>query len=402
MTSTLATGLDYAVIDADNHYYESPDCFTRHIEAKYRDKAITAEKRDNGTWDVRIGGEPYTFFEPKFDKTNPPGSLLTILRAKDTDPNFKWSDSYSADNMLPEYQDKKLRLAMMDEQGIEATMMFPSFGVSVPHLMVDDADQMYANLRAFNRWLEEEWGYGADGRIFSPPMISMLDVDRAVEELDRVLALGAKIIAVPPGPLGNGISPADPVFDPFWSRMNEAGTVLSLHLGDYLYPEISKLWGEPEDPPIREMTAFQFAFTQGDRPVMEMFGQLIYGNMFARFPNLRVISIENGSDWVPYLLRLMDKKKGMGRYGRWIGGRPKGRPSEIFKEHCWVAPYPEDDIDAVVDVLGADRVLFGSDFPHPEGMVQPAKFAELMTRTPSDGVKKVMRDNAAGLLGLPA
>ena len=398
--TTLATGLDYAVIDADNHYYESPDCFTRHIEAKYREKAVSASERDDGTWEVKIGSEPYTFFEPKFDRTNPPGSLLTILRAKDTDPNFKWSDSYSADNMLPEYQDKKLRLAMMDEQGIEATMMFPSFGVSVGHLMMDDPDQLYANFRAFNRWLEEEWGYGTDGRIFSPPLLSLLDVDRAVEELDRVLALGAKIVAIAPGPLGNNMSPADPVFDPFWARMNESRTVLALHLGDYLYPEISALWGEPEDPPIREMTAFQFAFTQGDRPVMESFGQLIYGNIFARFPNLRVVSIENGSDWVPYLLRLMDKKKGMGRYGRWIGGRPKGRPSEIFKEFCWVAPYPEDDVDAIIDVLGADRVLFGSDFPHPEGMVQPAKFADLMTSHSPQEVKQVMRDNAAGLLGL--
>jgi predicted TIM-barrel fold metal-dependent hydrolase len=95
-------------------------------------------------------------------------------------------------------------------------------------------------------------------------------------------------------------------------------------------------------------------------------------------------------------------KKGMGRYGRWIGGRPKGRPSEIFKQHCWVAPYPEDDIDAVIDVLGADRVLFGSDFPHPEGMVQPAKFADLMTRHSPDEVRLVMRDNAAELLSLRA
>ena len=56
--------------------------------------------------------------------------------------------------------------------------------------MMDDPDQMYANFRAFNRWLEEEWGYGTDGRIFSPPLLSLLDVDRAVEELDRVLAAG--------------------------------------------------------------------------------------------------------------------------------------------------------------------------------------------------------------------
>ena len=398
--SATSTSLDYRVIDADNHYYESPDCFTRYIDPAHRDKAVSASRRDDGSWDVRIGGRPFTFFDPKFDQTNPPGSLLTILHAKDKDPDFKWSDSYSADNMLPEYKDRSKRLALMDEQRVQATMMFPSFAVAVPHAMVDDPEQLYANLTAFNRWLDDEWGFARDDRIFSAPMLSLADVDLAVAELDRLLERGAKVIAIPPGPIGNGRSPADPMYDPFWARMEESGTLLALHLGDTLYPEVAAQWGEPEDPPLREMTAFQWAFTAGDRAILETFGQLIFGNLFGRFPELRVLSIENGSIWVPYLLKLMDTKKGMGRYGRWIGGRPKGRPSDTFKEHCWVAPYPEDDIDAMVELLGADRVLFGSDFPHPEGMVEPATYVDLMHRTPPDQVRKVMHDNAAGLLGL--
>lgn len=397
---TLVNELDYAVVDADNHYYESADCFSRHIESKYRDKAITAEQRGDGSWKIRIGSKPFDFFDAKFDRTNPPGSLLQVLRAKDADPNVKWGDSYSKENMLPAFQHRDDRLALMDEQGIEATIMLPSFGVSVPARMVDDPEQLYANFRSFNRWLEEEWGYGADGRIFAPPLLSLLDLDQALAELDRVLELGAKIVAIPPGPIGNGTSPADPRYDPFWARMNEAGTLLALHLGDTLYPEVSAMWGEPANPPVREMTAFQFAFMHSDRPIMETFGQLIYGNLFARFPNLRVLSIENGSDWVPYLLALLDKKKGLGRYGRWIGGRPVGRPSEIFKRHCWVAPYPEDDVDALVERIGAEHVLFGSDYPHPEGMAEPAHFADLMTRCTPDQVRLVMRDNTAQLLGL--
>ena len=59
------------------------------------------------------------------------------------------------------------------------------------------------------------------------------------------------------------------------------------------------------------MSAFQWAFNHSDRPIMETIGQYIYGNLFGRFPNLKVLSIENGSDWVSYLLRLLDKKKGL-------------------------------------------------------------------------------------------
>ncbi|HEY6533026.1 MAG TPA: amidohydrolase family protein [Acidimicrobiales bacterium] len=398
--TTIVNGLDYAVVDADNHYYEPPDCFSRHIESAYRDKAITATKRDDEGWTVMIGSEPYTFFDPKFDRTNPPGSLLTVLRAKDANAEVKWADFYSKENMLPAFQNRDERLVLMDEQGIEATIMLPSFGVSVTALMLDDVEQMYANLTAFNRWLEEDWGYGADGRIFSPPLISLLDPDRAVAELDRVLALGAKVVAVPPGPTGSMRSPADPIYDPFWSRLDESGVALVLHLGDSLYPETSAAWGEIPYPPVREMSAFQWAFNHSDRPIMETIGQFIYGNLFGRFPNLKVLSIENGSDWVPYLLRLLDKKKGLGRYGPWIGGRPVGRPSDTFKQHVWVAPYPEDDVDAVIDVIGADRVLFGSDYPHPEGMAEPAHFADLMKRAAPDDVRKVMRDNSAELLGI--
>jgi predicted TIM-barrel fold metal-dependent hydrolase len=394
----VVNGLDYAVVDADNHYYEPPDCFSRHIEATHRDKAITATKRDDDSWDVQIGSKPFTFFDPKFDRTNPPGSLLTILRSKDTDANVKWSDFYSKENMLPAFQNREQRLALMDDQGIEATIMLPSFGVSVTALMLDDPDQMYANLASFNRWLAEDWGYSVGGRIFAPPLISLLDPDRAVAELDRVLALGAGVVAIPPGPTGNGRSPADPIYEPFWGRLNDAGTLVALHLGDSLYPEVSAAWGERPYPPVREMSAFQWAFNHSDRPIMETIGQLIYGNVFGRFPNLKVLSIENGSDWVPYLLKLLDKKKGLGRYGPWVGGRPSGRPSETFKNHIWVAPYPEDDVDALVELLGADRVLFGSDYPHPEGMAEPARFADLMQRATPDEVRRVMRDNSAELL----
>lgn len=398
--TTATNGLGYAVVDADNHYYEPSDCFSRHIEPKFRDKAISATRRDDELWDVRIGPKAFDFMDPKFDRTNPPGSLLTILRSKDTNASVKWSDFYSAENMLPAFQNREERIALMDEQDIEATIMVPSFGVSVPALMIDDVEQMYANLTSFNRWLDEDWGYGAAGRIFAPPLISLLDVDRAVAELDRVTALGAKVVAIPPGPIGNRRSPADPIYDPFWGRVNDAGILIAFHLGDALYPEVSEAWGERPYPPVREMSAFQWAFNHSDRPIMETFGQLIYGNVFGRFPNIRTLSIENGSDWVPYLLRLLDKKKGLGRYGPWIGGRPPGRPSEIFKQHVWVAPYPEDDVDALIDVLGADQVLFGSDYPHPEGMAEPVQFADLMCRQGPAEIRRVMRDNAAELLGI--
>src|ERR1043165_321301 len=83
-------------------------------------------------------------------------------------------------------------------------------------------DVTYANLEAFNRWLAEDWGFGADGRVIGVPLLSLLDPDLAVAELDRVLAGGARLVPLRPGPI-YGRSPADPIYDPFWSRLEEAG-----------------------------------------------------------------------------------------------------------------------------------------------------------------------------------
>jgi predicted TIM-barrel fold metal-dependent hydrolase len=133
---------------------------------------------------------------------------------------------------------------------------------------------------------------------------------------------------------------------------------------------------------------------------MDTLAALVFHNLFDRYPNIKVMSIENGSGWVEYLVRNMDKKKGMGRYGRWIGGRPKGRLSDIFRRHVFVTPYPEDDVPGFVEFLGADNVLFGSDYPHPEGLKSPLDFTSLLDGVPAAQVRKIMSENVSKLLGV--
>ena len=103
--------LPYRMVDADNHYYETPDCFTRNIEPKYAERTLRSERRPDGDFDVFVNNEPWTYFDPKFEKTNRPGSLVEILHRKG---NVDWKDSYSADNMHPGYQDRDARLALLD------------------------------------------------------------------------------------------------------------------------------------------------------------------------------------------------------------------------------------------------------------------------------------------------
>ena len=390
--------LPYPSVDADNHYYETPDCFTRHIESKHTERTLRSERRPDGDFDVFVNGEPWTYFDPKFEKTNQPGSLVEILHSRG---NVDWKDSYSTDNMRAGYQDRDARIALLDEQGIEAAILLPTLGVTVEQAMVDDPELTFASLRSFNRWLEDDWGYAYRERIFAPPLLSLLDLDLALEELDRVMKLGARLVHLRAGPVA-GRSPADVHFDPFWARLAEANIPVAIHLADSGYNALASThWGEPAAPPVREQSAFQWSFCHGDRPIMETLGSLIFNNLFTRFPTLRVLSIENGAGWVEYLLTLLDKKKGMARYGPWHDGRPQGRPSDIFRRHCYLTPYPEDDVTRLVDFLGPDNVLFGSDYPHPEGLAEPIAFAELIGNAADDAaVRKIMRDNTAGLLAL--
>jgi predicted TIM-barrel fold metal-dependent hydrolase len=139
----------------------------------------------------------------------------------------------------------------------------------------------------------------------------------------------------------------------------------------------------------------------GDRPVMDTIAALILHNLFGRFPNVRVLSVENGSLWVPYLLKQLDKMKGMGRKGPWLGGFVHGRPSEIFKRHVFVSPYHEEDVIALAKLIGASQVVFGSDFPHAEGLERPLDFSDALAGLADHDVRRIMRDNARALVGLP-
>jgi predicted TIM-barrel fold metal-dependent hydrolase len=394
--------LDYLCFDADNHYYEPRDAFTRFIEPKYRDKAVRVVGDPGKDERIVIGDKPFTFLddmELNFDWTLRPGSLRDYLRYL-TGENSTEGDGVR-EPVQPPYINRDARLALMDKQRLESSLLFPTLGVCVEHFMKDDVEQTYANLHAFNRWMDEDWGFDYQGRIFAAPLMSLLDVDKAVEELEWALSRGARMIHMRPGPQG-GKSPADPAFDAFWSRANEAGLTIAFHVGESGYNELMSVrWGEQPNPSSHSQSAFQWCNFYGDRPIMDTISALIFHNLFGRYPNLKALSVENGSLWVPYIIRAMDKMKGMGRNGPWIGGRWSGRPSEVFRKHVYVSPYHEEDIIGLSELIGADHVIFGSDYPHPEGLDDPVDFAHGIQAMTPGSIRDIMRDNTRRLVGLP-
>ena len=410
--------MDYQLIDADEHYYEPDDCFSRHIESRYADETIRVKRGDDGLGRIFLG-ERRTFMSVMpGDYASAPGALQGLFVGGVND-GFTHREVVTAKE-YPEFCSKTARLALMDTQGVEAAILLPTLGVSVEYDMRRDTGLLYASLRAFNRWLEEDWGYGADGRVFAVPMLSLVDLDEAVKELHRVIDAGARIVHLAPGPVVGGTavggtavggtavggtaagrSPADPYFDPFWSTAAEAGIPVAFHVSNSGYNHFyGTLWSERGDNPSHAQSPLQWALCNTERPLVDTMIALTVHNLFGRHPDIKIVSIENGSNWLKPLFKTVDKAAALGRRGPAIGGQLPDKPSQALAEHLWVCPFPEDDVDQLIDALGPDHVLFGSDWPHPEGVREPEDYASQLANRDAVVTRKVLRGNTARLLGI--
>ncbi len=401
--ATPSAALGYLAIDGDNHYYEPDDCCTRHLPAAFRDRAVHVVRSPDGTGVWHFGDRPLSFHRGARDFVMKPGQYRAFMGGETLDPS---RPPEMIPSNSPEFSDRDVRLAAMNRQGLQACVMIPSFGLAFEADCAADPEAACAAVTAFNRWVEDDWGYAYRDRIFSPATISLYDRDLAIAELERVLAAGARMLMLRPGPL-SGRSPADPWYDAFWARVNEARIPVILHIGVSGYnPIVGAMWGEDPDVSETEMSPFLYYTCFGKRPILDTIACFILHNLFGRFPDLRMLSIENGSSWLPELLKDLDKTalvtvstQGDKRTNL-VGGPISGRPSEIFREHFYVCPFFEDSVPELVRAIGPDRVLFGSDWPHPEGVAEPLDFLEECRGLAGDDVRRIMRDNSAALLGL--
>jgi predicted TIM-barrel fold metal-dependent hydrolase len=397
---TSSAKLDYPLIDADEHYYEPDDCFSRHIEPKFRALAIRPVRQPSGLNAWTMGDRPI-FYMPvnSTDRVPAPGSLADFFSGKQTIADAE--NNMICPRDLPELMQRDARYRLLDAQGVQAAIVVPTAGIAVEHDFRDRPGAVCANMRSFNRWLEEDWGYGADRRIFATPMMTLLDVDWAVSEIERVAKLGSRFAFLKVGPV-KGFSPADPQFDRFWAAVQSHGIKVIFHVGNEGFLDLYGVhWGEDPKRSLMEYSAFQHFACFSERGITDTMAALVLHNLFGRFPKLEVLSLENGSVWIAPMLKSLDKAVRMcSPSSAWIGGKLSDIPSDIFRQHVFVSPYHEDDIQSLVALIGVDRVLFGSDFPHPEGVAEPRHFADSISSLSYADTRRIMRSNTASLLGI--
>jgi predicted TIM-barrel fold metal-dependent hydrolase len=251
--------------------------------------------------------------------------------------------------------------------------------------------------------VNEDWGFNYENRIYAPPVIPMADVHRSLDELEWAIENGARLVTMTPGPW-YGRSPADSYFDPFWTRVNEEKTTIIFHAYGGIPLAYSDFYRkEWSRPPVSNQMHTQMLMSSilpYHRPVMDSMMAMTLGGLFNRFPNVKVASIEVGAAWVGYCMHELDHAGSnlVERRVTTFDGELVGRPSDVFKQHCYVAPFPEEDVQALAGLIGSDRVLFGSDWPHPEGVAQPGDFHKFVVGMKEDEQKMVMRDNALSLV----
>jgi predicted TIM-barrel fold metal-dependent hydrolase len=387
-------GVPFTFFDCDNHYYEALDAFTRHLDPGYARRAMQWATVDGKTR-LLVGGTINRFIpNPTFDPVAKPGAMDEYFRGRNPKSASTLELFGELEPIRPEYRDRTARLAKMDDQGMAAAIFLPTLGVGMEQALINDVPALIAAFRAFNRWLNEDWGFAYKERIFAAPYITLADVGNAVQELEWALECDARFVVMVGGPVlhhGRWCSPAQPDFDPFWSRAAEAGITVLYHGGDSSYSRHLVDWGESEASESFRASAFRSLASAN--PLQDTIASMLALHLFDRFPRLRVASIETGSEWVFHLFQKLKKSFGQSPFYY-----PED-PRDTFRRHVWVSPFYEDGLDSLRELIGTERILMGSDFPHVEGLAEPKSYVKDLTNYgyTADECEQVMRHNGYAL-----
>jgi predicted TIM-barrel fold metal-dependent hydrolase len=376
------TSTGYKVFDSDLHLIEPPDVFTKYVDAKYSDKVpvgagdMILTSQDGKVWGRGELMPPRPLpngyqVRPGWSKTSPgQKEFFDIYREK------QWSNV--------------AQLEAMEAEGIDVAVLFPTrslFALSVPDL---DPGLSAAIARAYNDWLYDFMDADRT-RMLGAAMITPFDVDAAITETRRaVKEMGFKSVFM----RANLVAPHnwhDPYYDPLWAEIADLGIPMTFH-------EASGSAGVQVGDRLADNLMLSHVLSH---PLDQMISVVSFccGGILERHPDLRVAFLEGNCSWVPFLLWRMDE------HVEWLGdtlGRELTiQPSDYFRRQCYVSiEADEDPAWATVKEGLTDRLVFSTDFPHPDSKY-PASVDRLLKLEISDEAKKmILWDNCATLYGV--
>lgn len=338
----------FLVIDADAHILEPPDMWQHYIDPAFRDRPICIKTDERELEYLEIDG--------KQSKRNSGGMLFAVGGyGKSPEELIPRPDRTYASTAPLGAMDPKERLQYMDQEGVDATVLYPSLALLWEPEVFDIA-LSDAYCRAYNRWIVDFCADSGD-RLIPIAHISLGNVDLAVQELERTVKDGARGAFVAPHTITR-TPHGHPEHDPFWAKAAELGLPIGIHPTIEPNPPMAtahfdKMRGQSWYFTVMSSIAVQAAFTT-------MFQ---YGT-FEKFPELKLIVLESSGGWISSWLERMDAKyESIGRFTK----KMTCHPSELFKAQCWISCDPDEKtVPAIIDLVGDDRFFWASDYPHSE------------------------------------
>ncbi|MGI9206430.1 MAG: amidohydrolase family protein [Rhodococcus sp. (in: high G+C Gram-positive bacteria)] len=386
--------LPYPLFDADNHLYETEEALTKFLPEKY--KGAIKYVQVDGRTKIAIRNQISEYIpNPTFVVVARPGAMEDYFKNGNPEGKSKREIFGKPMKSIDAFREPAARLELMDELQIDRTLMFPTLASLVEERMRDNPELIHAVVHSLNQWLYETWGFNYKDRIFTVPVISLPIVDKAIEELEWCVERGAKAILVRPAPVPGYKGPrsfALPEFDPFWKRVVELDVLVTQHSSDSGYARYNQEW----DGTGEEMLPFvtnAFRMVSEWRPIQDAVASWVCHGALFRFPELRIAVIENGASWLPHVLQTLADV-----YKKAPEGFGMQDPVAAIKKSIHVSPFWEEDFSKLTALIGAERVLFGSDYPHPEGLAEPTSYIDHIQHLPLEDQKLVMGGNLARLL----
>jgi predicted TIM-barrel fold metal-dependent hydrolase len=365
-------------MDADGHVMEPAGMWQRYIAAEFRDRAPRVVVGPDGRRRILVDGQPC----PRVDGPNSISGAMReafALRIRELLGQYARAD-YDADSQL----------LAMDEGGVEVAFLYPTQGLYTAS--VDDLDPALAiaTCRAYNDWILDFCARAPDRLKPVAMLVGLHEPALAVAEAARVADAGFKAVFIRPNPI-RGRRLDDPAYEPLWAQCERRGLAVGVHEG------VSALL--PAAGADRFSTFFQSHAASHPMEQMLAMLSLIGGGVLERYPRLRVAFLESGCGWLPYWLWRMDE--------HWeqcdgIAGEPRlaMKPSDYFRRQCWISCEPDEPyVDRVLDLIGEDRLLFASDYPHPDHKWPETVEAMLAMPIPDAAKRKVLWDNPVAFYG---
>jgi predicted TIM-barrel fold metal-dependent hydrolase len=398
------------VVDGDGHVMEPEDLWTSRMDADRWGDWIPHKETDNETYEtiytggvIRGGGK-----ELQYQMADAVG--MTPKEFYDLLESLRRPGGY----------DPNARVVDMDADGIDAAVLYPSqamfFGPNDLIPALHDIDFVTDCIRAYNDWISE-YCSAHPTRLFGVAGTPLQDIERAVAEVHRAVGeLGLKAVFIRPSAYqlaedGQELPLNHHVYDPFWAACQELGVPIGLHPATHTdvpnaarkfnlirqTASISEATKVADD--VVGSTAMSIAVGAPVDAIIAL-GRLLMGGVCERFPDLKFLILESGGGWAASILERMDEEiEANPQESRWL----TMRPSEYFRRQCWISFEPNDPtLPRVADLIGEDRIIWASDFPHSDAVYPGSVKALEDTIAPlSDVVKDQIRGgNAVAAYGL--